>query len=146
MSFQIYIWPKAIALLELFKNISRLPLMVKVVIYSGFFGLSFMIASLIDALKVLTVHNYFFYIYALRIYKIEVESLKSLFRLFRGKKLNPLRARIDSYSFEVDQLFIGTIGFCIALFLLPTILLYYFVFLTVSSKFETMHELHWWIF
>ena len=66
-----------------------------------------------------------------RVYKIEMESLKSLFRLFRGKKLNPLRARIDSYSYNVEQLFIGTLSFCIVFFLFPTIFMYYIVFLSV---------------
>lgn len=60
-----------------------------------------------------------------------MESLKSLFRLFRGKKLNPLRSRIDSYSYNIDQLFIGTLSFCIVFFLLPTIVMYYIVFLSL---------------
>lgn len=81
-------------------------------------------------MNVLIFCNFLFLILA-RIYKLEIESLKALFRLFRGKKLNPFRSRIDSYSYDVDQLFIGTLGFCIAFFLLPTILMYYFVFLSV---------------
>ena len=67
-----------------------------------------------------------------RIYRIEMESLKALFRLFQAKKLNPLRKRIDSYSYNTEQLFIGTLGFCIVLFLLPTVLVYYVVFLNVK--------------
>lgn len=69
-----------------------------------------------------------------RIYKLEMDSLSSLFRLFRGKKLNPLRTRIDSYLYDVDQLFIGTLGFCVVFFLFPTILMYYIVFLIVSHS------------
>lgn len=66
---------------------------------------------------------------------MELESLKSLFRLFRGKKLNPLRSRIDSYSYNIEQLFIGTLGFCIVFFLLPTVLIYYTVFFAVLINF-----------
>lgn len=83
----------------------------------------------IDVFRLITIHTYFFYIYAYRIFQIEFESLKSLFRLFRGKKLNPFRSRIDSYSYNIDQLFIGTLGFCIVFFLLPTVILYFIVFL-----------------
>lgn len=108
-----------------------LPFLLKLIIYSGFIGLSFAISAMLDVLKILTIHQYCFYIYALRIYKLELESLKSLFRLFRGKKLNPLRSRIDSYSYNIDQLFIGTLSFCIVFFLLPTILMYYIVFLSL---------------
>ena len=71
-----------------------------------------------------------------RIYKLERDALSSLFRLFRGKKLNPLRSRIDSYLYDVDQLFIGTLGFCVVFFLFPTILMYYVVFLIVSTLFR----------
>ncbi len=47
-----------------------------------------------------------------------------------------MRNRIDSYLYDIDQLFIGTLGFCIAFFLLPTILVYYAVFLSVSPIFS----------
>ncbi len=117
-----------------------LPLLIQLMITSGFGGLSFLLAMILDAFRVLTMHNHCFYIYALRIYRIEIESLKSLFRLFRGKKLNPLRSRIDSYSYNVEQLFIGTLGFCIVLFLLPTVAMYYIVFLSVGLL--SFHALH----
>ena len=98
----------------------------------GTLGFSLQIGLIIDAINMLSIHTHCFYLYASRIYKIEFDSLKSLFRLFRGKKMNPLRKRIDSYMYDVDQLFIGTLGFCIAFFLLPTVLMYYIVFLSVS--------------
>ena len=66
-----------------------------------------------------------------RLYSLQVYGLASLWRLFRGKKWNVLRQRVDSASFDIDQLFIGTLFFTILLFLLPTTALYYIVFVTV---------------
>jgi hypothetical protein len=99
--------------------------------FTGFLGASFTLAIVIDIFKLITIHTYFFFIYAFRIFQIEHESLNALFRLFRGKKLNPFRNRIDSYSYNVDQLFIGTLGFCIVFFLMPTVHLYFIVFLVL---------------
>ncbi len=116
-----------------------LPFLLKLIIYSGFMGVSFALSTMLDVLKILTIHQYCFYIYALRIYKLEMECLKSLFRLFRGKKLNPVRLRIDSYSYNIDQLFIGTISFCIVFFLLPTVFMYYIVFLSLRLLILIIH-------
>lgn len=58
-----------------------------------------------------------------------------LFRLFCGKKQNPLRNnRLDSHLCDIDQLFIVTLTFTILLFLLPSILMYYAVFTSVRNK------------
>lgn len=61
-------------------------------------------------------------------------ALCSLWRLFRGKKFNPLRNRVDSSPHEnVEQLFVGTLAFTILLFLYPTTLVYYAVFAVLES-------------
>uniref|UniRef100_A0A915IMD6 Uncharacterized protein n=1 Tax=Romanomermis culicivorax TaxID=13658 RepID=A0A915IMD6_ROMCU len=52
----------------------------------------------------------------------------SLWRLFRGKKFNPLRNRVDSAEYESQQLLFGTLVFTIFVFLMPTVLTYYCVF------------------
>jgi phosphatidylinositol glycan class Q protein len=49
-----------------------------------------------------------------------------------GKRWNTLRNRVDSYDYGIDQLFLGTLLFTIALFLLPTIATYYLFFAIVS--------------
>ncbi|EHH60018.1 hypothetical protein EGM_11281 [Macaca fascicularis] len=64
----------------------------------------------------------------IRLYCLKIHGLSSLWRLFRGKKWNVLRQRVDSCSYDLDQLFIGTLLFTILLFLLPTTALYYLVF------------------
>ena len=71
-----------------------------------------------------------------RLYSLQVFSLTSLWRLFRGKKWNVLRHRVDSASYDIDQLFVGTLFFTLLFFLLPTMLLYYIVFLVVSSEYN----------
>ncbi|XP_022110711.1 phosphatidylinositol N-acetylglucosaminyltransferase subunit Q-like [Acanthaster planci] len=66
----------------------------------------------------------------LRIYRLQLTGLLALSRLFRGKKWNVLRKRVDTCNYDVDQLFIGTLLFTILLFLFPTTLLFYVVFTT----------------
>ena len=61
-------------------------------------------------------------------------GLQSLWRVFRGKKWNVLRKRVDTAIYDVDQLFVGTLLFTILLFLLPTTAMYYVVFATVSNS------------
>ncbi|XP_040315478.1 phosphatidylinositol N-acetylglucosaminyltransferase subunit Q isoform X3 [Herpailurus yagouaroundi] len=82
----------------------------------------------INIIALLTFHIYCFYVYGARLYCLKICGLSSLWRLFRGKKWNVLRQRVDSCSYDLDQLFIGTLLFTILLFLLPTTALYYLVF------------------
>ncbi len=75
-----------------------------------------------------------------RLYSLQVYALASLWRLFRGKKWNVLRQRVDSATYDVDQLFLGTLLFTVLLFLLPTTALYYVVFTLVGLG--EVRELH----
>jgi phosphatidylinositol glycan class Q protein len=52
----------------------------------------------------------------------------SLFHLFRGKKGNVLRNRIDNCDYDLDQLLLGTILFTVLFFLLPTVAVFYSTF------------------
>jgi len=70
-----------------------------------------------------------------RLFNWQIQVLVSLFRLFCGKKQNPLRNnRIDSHLCDIDQLFIVTLTFTILLFLLPSIFMFYAVFTSVWIK------------
>lgn len=95
---------------------------------SACLGLTFALSLLSDTVALLTFHIYCFYVYGARLYCLTVYGLSSLWRLFRGKKWNVLRQRVDSCFYDLDQLFIGTLLFTIQLFLLPTMALYYLVF------------------
>ena len=95
----------------------------------GMFGLTCILSIICDLFSLATIHIFCFYGYAARLYSFQTRSLSALWRLFRGKKWNQLKSRVDSYSWSYDQLFIGSICFTIVVFLLPTVLLYYCVFL-----------------
>ncbi|KAJ8923233.1 hypothetical protein NQ315_001789 [Exocentrus adspersus] len=96
----------------------------------GALGFSFQIAMGSDIISIATFHVYCIYVYAARLFSLQISGLMSLWRLFIGRKFNPLRQRVDSCKYTPDQLFIGTLGFTILLFLLPTTALYYAVFTT----------------
>lgn len=105
-----------------------------------FGGVSTQVSLFIDILACLSLHVYCFYVYASRVFYFLFRGFSSLFRLFRGKKKNPLRKRIDSCQFDFAQLFLGTLMFTILLFLFPTVFLYYVVFtalriLTLAVRF-----------
>ncbi|KAM4820238.1 phosphatidylinositol N-acetylglucosaminyltransferase subunit Q [Thomomys bottae] len=95
---------------------------------SACLGLTVALSILSDTIALLTFHIYCFYVYGARLYCLKIYGLSSLWRLFRGKKWNVLRQRVDSCSYDLDQLFIGTLLFTILVFLLPTTALYYLVF------------------
>ncbi|KAM0324791.1 hypothetical protein ACHAQA_007757 [Verticillium albo-atrum] len=63
-----------------------------------------------------------------RIFHWQLTILVSLFHLFRGKKQNILRNRIDSCDYDLDQLLVGTILFTLLFFLLPTVVVFYLNF------------------
>ncbi len=51
--------------------------------------------------------------------------------LLIGKKRNVLKQRVDSYSYDVDQLLLGTLLFTVIFFLIPTTFMYYLYFALV---------------
>ncbi|XP_078467310.1 phosphatidylinositol N-acetylglucosaminyltransferase subunit Q [Lampetra fluviatilis] len=121
--YHIHLWLSYLSVLA--------PLVRPVLWHAGLsacLGASILLSVASDILSLLTFHIYCFYVYAARLYKLMVYGLTSLWRLFRGKKWNVLRRRVDSCSYDVDQLFLGTLLFTILLFLLPTVALYYLVF------------------
>lgn len=86
------------------------------------------IALFSDLLSILTLHIYSFYLASARIFNWQYTTLLSLFQLFRGKKHNVLRKRIDSCDYDLDQLLLGTILFTLLFFLLPTVVVFYLTF------------------
>ncbi|NP_001085629.1 phosphatidylinositol glycan anchor biosynthesis class Q L homeolog isoform X1 [Xenopus laevis] len=121
--YHIHLWISYIRLMSPF---------IEVILWyiglSACLGLSVALSILSDIIALLTFHIYCFYVYGARLYCFKMHGLSSLWRLFRGKKWNVLRQRVDSCSYDLDQLFLGTLLFTILLFLLPTTALYYLVF------------------
>lgn len=103
------------------------------------------IAVFSDLLSALTMHIYSFYLASARIYHWQLTILQSLFHLFRGKKHNVLRNRIDSCDYDLDQLLVGTIFFTLLFFLLPTVVVFYLnfaiarmVIISMKAGFDTL--------
>ena len=105
-----------------------LPHVIYVIGCSSFAGASMPIALFSDLLSILTIHIYSFYIASARIFNWQLTIIISLFHLFRGKKRNVLRNRIDSCDYDLDQLLLGTILFTVLFFLLPTVIVFYLTF------------------
>lgn len=121
--YHIYLWKTYITLVTpLLTHLISLSLILS----CG--GITLLLATISDFLFLATLHVYCFYVYATRLYRLFSSGLGFLWRLFRGKKWNPLRGRVDSYMYDVNQLIAGMIGFTILLFLFPTVVMYYCVF------------------
>nr|SVE75949.1 EOG090X0BA1 [Daphnia hispanica] len=124
--YHLYLWKTYIDIIR--------PIVSTVIFISstvGLIGLSFQMALLSDLITMASLHCYCFYVYATRLYGITLSGLRSTFRMFGGRKWNPLRSRIDSGEFSWDQLCVGMFIFSSLLLLLPTLLVYYIVFLAL---------------
>ena len=106
----------------------HLPLLIRVIGFSAFAGATMPISMFLDLVTLLTLHIYSFYIASARIFHWQLTIMISLFHLFRGKKRNVLRNRIDSCDYDLDQLLLGTILFTLQFFLLPTVFVFYLTF------------------
>lgn len=129
----ILFWKDYVENVQIVENKAMILKIFKILCYGG--GCSFLLSSFIDCIRLSTFHIYTFYYCAGKIYKRQLEIIKSLLQLFRGKKYNVLRNRIDNLNnyetgdiFEVDQLLLGTLLFMIMIFLLPTTFAFYLTF------------------
>ena len=104
------------------------PTIIRFFGFASFAGASMPLSLASDLLSVCTLHVLCFYLASARIYGWQLTTISSLFHLFRGKKRNVLRNRIDSCDYELDQLLLGTILFTLLFFLLPTVAVFYVTF------------------
>ncbi|CAG0885955.1 unnamed protein product [Cyprideis torosa] len=103
-------------------------LLLRLLLHSSFLGVTIQLSIFRDLLALATFHVYCFYVYAAKLFNIQFSALMALWRLFRGKRWNPLLQRLDPYPYQIDQLFLGTLAFTVFFFLLPTTVVYYIVF------------------
>eukprot|EP01122_Echinamoeba_exundans_P004952 TRINITY_DN15153_c0_g1_i1.p1 TRINITY_DN15153_c0_g1~~TRINITY_DN15153_c0_g1_i1.p1 ORF type:complete len:613 (-),score=70.77 TRINITY_DN15153_c0_g1_i1:70-1908(-) len=96
-------------------------------------GLSFLLSAVYDTIFFVNMHIYWMYTGMSRLYNVQLHILQSLWLLFRGKKRNVLKDRIDSCDYSVDQFLLGTVVFATLGFLLPTVIVYYLLFLVAIS-------------
>lgn len=115
-------------------------------------GLTLFLAALEDVVSLFTMHLRFCDIMTRGICRWQLASLSGLWNLFRGelareplsetiqadspgRRWNVLRQRTDSYQYDVDQLFLGTLLFTVSAFLFPTVLTYASLFFLVSLSY-----------
>ena len=101
------------------------PILIYMTAILGIFGATFVISAFEDLIRLFTLHLRLIYMISARIFNWSLFTLKSTFNLFQGKKWNPLRQRVDSAQYELDQFLMGTIIFTLFMFLLPTISVFY---------------------
>ncbi|KAK6907454.1 hypothetical protein I203_101448 [Kwoniella mangroviensis CBS 8507] len=105
-----------------------LPSMIRLFALSSLGGLTLTLSLLNDTITILTSHFHLCHLLMRYIFNWQLESLSGLWNLFRGKRWNVLRQRTDSYEYDVDQLFLGTLLFTVSAFLFPTVLTYFGLF------------------
>ncbi|OAY64912.1 Phosphatidylinositol N-acetylglucosaminyltransferase subunit Q [Ananas comosus] len=97
------------------------------------FGLTIPAALCIDMINLATVHVRTLHLFISFLYSQQIQVLASLWRLFRGRKWNPLRRRLDSYDYTVEQHVVGSLLFTPILLLLPTTSAFYIFFTMLNS-------------
>ncbi|XP_077238347.1 N-acetylglucosaminyl transferase component family protein / Gpi1 family protein isoform X2 [Tasmannia lanceolata] len=95
-------------------------------------GVTIPAALCIDLLKLGTLHLSALHWLISLLYSLQIQALASLWRLFRGRKWNPLRQRLDSYDYSVGQHVVGSLLFTPLLLLLPTTSVFY-IFFTIMN-------------
>jgi phosphatidylinositol glycan class Q protein len=126
---EMYLWLIGVWSTGFFHGTAAVGLMLTAMAPMGVFGLSSLLFAGIDVLRLATVHVRLFYFLSCRLYGWQFRILTSLFHLFRGRKWNVLRERLDSADYDLDQLLLGTILFSGLVFLFPTVIVYYLLFL-----------------
>ncbi|KAL5230455.1 hypothetical protein ABZP36_029231 [Zizania latifolia] len=102
--------------------------------FSGIlFGLTVPVSLFIDVIQLATLHVTLLQWLISLIYSRQIQTVTSLWRLFRGRKWNPLRQRLDSYDYTVEQHVVGSLLFTPVLLLLPTTSIFYIFFSILST-------------
>ncbi|XP_020523688.1 uncharacterized protein LOC18435571 isoform X2 [Amborella trichopoda] len=115
---------------------------VKVLAISGIlFGVTVPASLCIDLLSLSTLHIWALHWLISLIYSLQIQALASVWRLFRGRKWNPLRQRLDSYNYSVEQHVVGSLLFTPLLLLLPTTSVFYIFFTILYRTVSSIHFL-----
>ncbi|KAL0316783.1 UNVERIFIED_CONTAM: Phosphatidylinositol N-acetylglucosaminyltransferase subunit Q [Sesamum radiatum] len=92
------------------------------------FGLTSAAALVVDIISLLAMHVLTLHLFISLLYSTQIQAVAALWRLFRGRKWNPLRLRLDSYDYTVEQHVVGSLLFTPILLLLPTTSAFYIFF------------------
>ena len=104
--YHIYIWIGYLSILQPYYM-----LIIKTIMYSNLLGLSVMLSLANDTLRFLTFHTYCFYVYAAKVYKLQVQALISLSRLMRGDMQFLLAFIQYLASFTINDCFTFSLSF-----------------------------------
>lgn len=104
-------------------------ILVGIEIAISYGGASLFFSILLDIFNLIILNVSGFYVASTRLYCWQLSIVKSLFKLFYGKKYNVLRNRVDSNDYEFDQLMLGIIICTILIYLLPTVFIFYLTFM-----------------
>ncbi|KAJ3338236.1 phosphatidylinositol N-acetylglucosaminyltransferase subunit gpi1 [Gonapodya sp. JEL0774] len=113
-----------------------LPDVLKLIGWTGVAGASLPLALLSDLITVSTSHIYGLYFVTTTLQTMFVSGVHSLLYVFRGKKVNVTRNRVDKHDYDLDQLLLGTMALTLLVFLFPTIWVYYV--LAVSARLSVL--------
>ncbi|CAM8878253.1 unnamed protein product [Rhodiola kirilowii] len=97
------------------------------------FGITTAAAFIRDVIELAALHVSAVHWTLSLIYSWQIQSIASIWRLFRGQKWNPLRQRLDNYDYTVEQHIVGSLLFTPLLLLLPTTSVFYIFFSFVSA-------------
>ncbi|XP_071911611.1 uncharacterized protein [Coffea arabica] len=97
------------------------------------FGFTTAAALIIDLISLVTRHVFVLHWILSLVYSQQIQALAALWRLFRGRKWNPLRQRLDSYDYTVEQHVVGSLLFTPLLLLLPTTSVFYTFFTIMNT-------------
>jgi hypothetical protein len=103
-------------------------------------GASFAMCFVADCCNFVTQHLRMQFHIMEVVYHSFVALISCLFAQFRGRKYNPLRRRVDASEFAMDQMLLGTLLCTAALFLFPTVAMYYFYFALVRTSVWVVQE------
>lgn len=95
--------------------------------FCGVMGINIQLAICHDVLFFCSTHIFILYTVFAVVYKYLLEMFGTLMRLFRGKKYNVLRKRLDGNNFQIQELYLGVLIVSMIIFLAPTIAMYYYV-------------------
>lgn len=115
-------------------------------ISSGICGYNACLVIVVDLWRLETLHLWVLMHIFRYVYNTELFLLSALFRVFRGKKRNVLRQRTDSMQYDAMQLLVGTLGFCICIFLWTTIMVYYTFFVLANWIFNLPVVVIWLLY
>jgi len=107
------------------KHLSSFSPLIYLMAPIGVLGISFQFALVHDFLTVVTSHIHSIYFLFAFLHRTVLEVLTTLMLMFRGKKFNILKQKVDAAEYKIEELLLGILVLVTTLFLLPTLLVYY---------------------